>query len=154
MTTNRKFIWSHLLSWWITCLPLFLFSYVGRIMFVKFTLVKCFQLLSIVDFCRILLKFDNTTCLFLIFLGNLFKSSVSGEEQKKIKIKWHRAFNQLKPTWNWLGWNLETARHNKYSSTLNPSDLFAYQIIYYYFFKKNFKKIVSYIHITSFGNFE
>ena len=53
---------------------------------------------------------------FFFFLMNThwLVSWVGRNQKNKIK-KWHRPFNQLKPTCNSLGWNLETARHGKLS---------------------------------------
>ena len=125
MTTNWKFIWSHLLSWWITSLQLFLSFCVGRIMFVKFILVKCFHFLSTVDFCHILLKFGH-------WLVGWVSPWLARNRKKK-------AFNQLKPMCNSLAWNLEAASHDKFPLHNNGLQLLWIKFLPYRSKKKEHK---------------
>ena len=127
MTTNWKFIWSHLLSWWITSLQLFLSSSVGRITFVKFTWWNVFT------FYQLWTSVTYFWSLVIRWLGE----PVIGEEPKKKKKK--KAFNHLKPTCNSLAWNLEAASHDKFPLHNNGLQLLWIKFLPYCSKKKKHK---------------
>ena len=135
MTTNRKFIWSHLLSWWIKSLQLFLSSCVVC----QIYLGEMFSL------------FVNCGLLSHTFEVWSLVGSVSpwlARTQKKKK----KAFNHLRPTCNSLAWNLEAASHDKFPLHNNGLQLLWIKFLPYRSKKKKKHKIWYFILRKDFPN--
>ena len=101
MTTNRKFIWSHLLSWWITSLQLFLSSLCQQNHVCQIYLGEMFSLFVNCGLLSHTLKFGHWLVRWV-------------RDWRGTKKKKGKAFNQLKPMCNSLAWNLEAASHDKF----------------------------------------